>query len=161
MPMIDVGMTIKYCTAAGTAKPTNNLVELKDCVSVPALMQPSSKIATDYIGDEYTSELLGKKSITGLDFTFAYDGTDSAKSHQYKDLVAIDKNATQHWLIVTYPDGTKFEMLVEMEVSLVPVTPSTEIQYTLSVVPVKQLVTGSPAYELIHIVEVGGTDPLA
>ena len=159
--MIDIGMKISYCTTAGTAKPVSNLVQLKDCIAVPALIQPSTKIATDYIGDSYVGELLGKKGIIGLDFTFAYDGTDTDKSHQYKDLAAIDAAGTQHWLVVEYPDGTKFEMLVEMEVSLVAVTPSTELNYTLSVVPVKQNVTASPDYELIHIVNVGDTDPLA
>lgn len=159
--MIDIGMKISYCSAAGTTKPSGNLVQLKDCTAVPALIQPSSKIATDFIGDDYTSELLGKKSITGLDFTFAYDGTDSSKSHQYKDLAVLDTAGTQHWFIVEYPDGTKFEMLAEFEVSLVAVSPSAELDYTVSVVPVKQNVTASPAYELIHVVEVGGTDPLA
>lgn len=161
MPMIDIGMKISYCSAAGTTKPSSNMVQLKDCTAVPALVQPSSKIATDFIGDDYTSEILGKKSITGLDFTFAYDGTDASKSHQYKDLAALDDAGTQHWFVVEYPDGTKFEMLVEFEVSLVAVTPSSELDYTVSVVPVRQNVTGSPNYELIHVVNVGDTDPLA
>ena len=160
MPMIDIGLKIEISSAqSGTTLSTLTWTKLKDCTAVPALVQPSAKIATDFVGDEFTSEILGKKGITGLDFTFAYDGTGT--NDQYKKLSDMDKAGTQHWLRVTYPDGTKFEMLVNVEVSLVAVSPSAELDYTMSVTPVKQTLTSSGNIELIHVVEQSGTDPLA
>ena len=61
----------------------------------------------------------------------------------------------QHWLRVEYPDGTLFEMLVELEVSLVAPVPSGEIDYTLSVTPVR-----NEEGDLIIVTLSGGTSPL-
>lgn len=160
MPMIDTGLKIEMSAAQSGSSivSTLNWRQLTDCVAMPALIQPSSKIATDYVGDEYRGEILGKKGVTGLDFTFAYDGTSSGE--QYKYLSDIDEAGTQHWLRVTYPDGTKFEMLVEVEVSLVAVTPSAELDYVMSVAPQRQKLLDTSKLELIHVVSSGGTDPL-
>lgn len=160
MPMIDTGLKIEMSAAQSGSSIIQalNWRQLTDCAAMPSIIQPSSKIATDFVGDEYTGEILGKKGLTGLDFTFAYDGT--AEGNQYKYLADIDKAGTQHWLRVTYPDGTKFEMLVEVEVSLVAVTPSSELDYVMSVAPQRQKLTNSSKFEMIHVVESGGTDPL-
>lgn len=155
MPMIDTGITIELAKAAGATKPTTGWYTLKDCTAMPALIQPSSKIATDFIGDEFTGEMLGKRAITGLDFTFAFDG--SSATDQFRILCDIDDGNEQHYLRVTYPDGTKFELLVECEVTLVAPAPSAEIDYTLSVTPVRSALLG----DLIEVVYVGETDPLA
>lgn len=155
MPMIDVGIKIEIATAAGETKPVAAWKELKNCTAMPALIQPSTKIATDYIGDEFTGEMLGKRAITGLDFTFAFDS--SATGSQFRFLADADDNNEKHYLRVTYPDGTKFEMLVECEVTLVAPAPSAEVDYTLSVTPVRT----DNLEDLIQIVYVGETDPLA
>nr|DAH56651.1 MAG TPA: tail tube protein [Caudoviricetes sp.] len=154
MPMIDVGIKIEMSTAAGEVKPVAAWRELKNCTAMPALIQPSSKIATDFIGDQYTGEMLGKRAITGLDFTFAFDG--SAEGSQFRFLSDADDNNEKHFLRVTYPDGTKFELLVECEVTLVAPAPSAEIDYTLSVTPVRT----DKLSDLIEIIYVGETDPL-
>lgn len=154
MAMIDVGMKIEIAKAAGTTAPVAQWVELKDCSAMPALIQPSTKITTDFIGDEFTGEMLGKRAVTGLDFTFAYDG--GAEGKQFRTLSDMDDNNEQHWMRVTYPDGTKFELLVECEVTLVAPTPSGEIDYTLSVTPVRHALG-----DLIIVVYPTETDPLA
>lgn len=161
MPMIDIGIKIELSAAQSGSSIISQLNwrKLEDCKALPALVQPSPKIATDFVGDKYTGEILGKKAITGLDFTFAYDGTGT--NDQYKHLTGIETANTQHWLRVTYPDGTKFEMLVKLEVSLVAVTPSAELDYVMSVMPIRQSLTASGTPEIIHIVEQNGTDPLA
>lgn len=153
MAMIDVGMKIEIATAAGTTAPVSAWTELRDCTAMPALIQPSTKITTDFIGDEFTGEILGKRAVTGLDFTFAYDGGATGK--QFRILSDMDDNNEKHWMKITYPDGTKFELLVECEVTLVPPTPSGEIDYTLSVTPVRHTLG-----ELIMIIYPEGTDPL-
>lgn len=154
MAMIDVGMKIEIAKASGTTAPVAEWVELKDCSAMPALIQPSTKITTDFIGDEFTGEMLGKRAVTGLDFTFAYDG--GAEGKQFRILSDMDDNNEQHWMRVTYPDGTKFELLVECEVTLVAPTPSGEIDYTLSVTPVRHALG-----DLIIVVYPTETDPLA
>ena len=161
--MIDVGIKIEIATAAGETAPVAGWRQLKNCTLMPALLQPSSKIPTDYIGDEYTSEILGKKAITGLDFTFAFDGSKGAVSSptprpadQFRFLCDIDDNGEKHFLRVTYPDGTKFELLVECEVTTPAPAPSAEITYTLSVTPCRTSVFN----ELIEVVYSDETDPL-
>lgn len=154
MAMIDVGMKIEIAKASGTTTPVAQWVELKDCSAMPALIQPSTKITTDFIGDEFTGEMLGKRAVTGLDFTFAYDG--GAEGKQFRTLSDMDDNNEQHWMRVTYPDGTKFELLVECEVTLVAPTPSGEIDYTLSVTPVRHTLG-----DLIMVIYPTETDPLA
>ena len=159
MPMIDVGLKIEMSTAAvvkaSEAKPgSDGWTQLKNCIAMPALIQPSAKIPTDYIGDEYTSELLGKKAITGLDFTFAFDGT--ATGSQFKKLKDADKNNDAHYFRVMYPDGTKFEFAADIEVSLVAPTPSGELQYVASLAPIKSTLLT----EIIEIVDSAETDPL-
>lgn len=154
MAMIDVGMKIEIAKAPGTTAPVAQWLELKDCSAMPALIQPSTKITTDFIGDEFTGEMLGKRAVTGLDFTFAYDG--GAEGKQFRTLSDMDDNNEQHWMRVTYPDGTKFELLVECEVTLVAPTPSGEIDYTLSVTPVRHALG-----DLIIVVYPTETDPLA
>lgn len=152
--MIDVGLKIQIAAAAGASTPVASWITLKDCTAMPALIQPSSKIATDFIGDEFTGEMLGKRAITGLDFTFAYDG--GASGNQFRILSDIDDNNEQRWLRVIYPDGTKFELLVECEVTLVAPTPSGEIDYTLSATPVRNSIG-----ELILVTYPDEDDPLA
>lgn len=153
MAMIDVGLKIEIATNSGSAVPVLDWTQLKDCTAMPSLIQPSAKIATDFIGDEFTGEMLGKRAVTGLDFTFAYDGGSEAK--QFRLLSDMDDNNEQHWLKITYPDGTKFELLVECEVTLVAPSPSGEIDYTLSVTPVRQNVG-----ELILVVYPEDVDPI-
>lgn len=153
MSMIDVGMKIEIAEAAGESTPVTSWRQLKDCSAMPALIQPSTKIATDYIGDEFTGEMLGKRAITGLDFTFAYDGGKTGT--QYRFLSDADDNNEVHWMRITYPDGTKFELLVECEVTLVAPTPSGELDYTLSVTPHRNTIG-----ELILVVFPDETDPL-
>lgn len=162
--MIDIGIKIEMAVASGETAPVASWRELKNCTVMPALLQPSAKIATDYIGDEYTSEILGKKAITGLDFTFAFDGSKGAvtsptakPADQFRFLCDIDDDNERHFLRVTYPDGTKFEMLVECEVTTPAPAPSAEILYTLSVTPCRTSVFD----ELIEVVYSDGTDPLA
>lgn len=162
--MIDVGIKIEIATAAGETAPVTGWRELKNCTVMPALLQPSSKIGVDYIGDAYTSEILGKKAITGLDFTFAFDGSKGATTgvnpkpaDQFRFLCDIDDNNERHFLRVTYPDGTKFELLVECEVTTPAPAPSAEILYTLSVTPCRTSVFD----ELIEVVYSDETDPLA
>lgn len=153
MPMIDIGIEISIATAPGATVPVAAWTKLKDVVSMPALIQPSSKIATDFIGDEFVSEMLGKRAITALDFVLAYD--TGATGGQFKFLHEAADNDEQHWLRVEYPDGTLFEMLVELEVSLVAPVPSGEIDYTLSVTPVRNEVG-----DLIIVTLAGGESPL-
>ena len=152
--MIDIGMKIEIAEAAGSTYPVTSWRQLKDCTAMPALIQPSTKIATDYIGDEFTGEILGKRAITGLDFTFAYDG--GAPGYQFRVLSDMDDNNEQHWLRITYPDGTKFLILVECEVTLVAPTPSGELTYTLSVTPARNTIG-----ELVIVVYPDEDDPLA
>lgn len=158
MSMIDVGLKIEIASApfTGTTEPiqSDGWLKLKDCTAMPALIQPSSKIPTDFIGDEFTGEMLGKRAITGLDFTFAYDG--GAATDQFRLLSDMDDNNEKHWMKVTYPDGTIFELLVECEVTLVPPTPSGEIDYTLSATPCRNDIG-----ELIIVTYPDGVDPLA
>lgn len=152
--MIDIGLKIQIAAAAGSTTPVASWITLKDCTAMPALIQPSTKIATDYIGDEFTGEMLGKRAVTGLDFTFAYDG--GSQGNQFRILSDIDDNNEQRWLRVTYPDGTKFELLVECEVTLIAPTPSGELTYTLSVTPVRNTIG-----ELILVIYPDDEDPLA
>lgn len=152
--MIDVGLKIEIAAQAGATVPVSSWILLKDCTAMPALIQPSAKIATDYIGDEFTGEMLGKRAITGLDFIFAYDGGAAGK--QYRVLSDIDDNNEYRWLRVTYPDGTRFELLVECEVTLVAPTPSGELQYTLSVTPKRNTVG-----ELIIVTYPDEDDPIS
>lgn len=154
MAMIDIGIKVKIATAAGSTVPVADWTQLKDIVAMPALIQPSSKIATDFIGDEFTSEILGKRALTALDFTLAFD--TSASGGQFKILAEAADNDEQRWLRVEYPDGTLFEMLVEMEVSLVAPVPSGELDYTLSVTPQRNAVG-----DLIIVTYAGDTSPLS
>jgi hypothetical protein len=162
MPMIDVGIKIEIdetgsTTAADPTTPVTKWLQLKDCTALPALMQPSSKIATDFVGDKFTGEIAGKKGVTGLDFTFAYDGGDT--TNQYKKMYDMDAADSKHWLRVTYPDGTKFELLVKVETSLVAVAPSAEIDYTVSFTAVRSSLQAFGG-DLIHVVFKSDTDPL-
>lgn len=154
MAMIDTGIKIEVATAAGATAPVTAWRKLNDIISMPAMIQPSSKIAVDFIGDEYTSEILGKKSITGLDFVLAFDGSDTGS--QFKFLCDADDNNTQHWFRVTYPDGTKFELLANFEVTMNPPTASAVVEFTLSVTPVRN----SVFTELINVLYKNDTDPL-
>lgn len=138
MAMIDIGIEISIATASGTTVPVAAWTKLKDVVSMPALIQPSSKVATDFIGDDFTSEILGKRSITGLDFVIAFD--TGATTGQFRILSDAADSNDPYWFRVEYPDGTKFEMLVELEVSLVAPVASGEIDYTLSVTPKRNTV---------------------
>lgn len=154
MPMIDIGIKISIASAGGTTAPVANWIVLENCVSMPALIQPSSKIAVDYIGDEYVTELLGKRAVSGLDFVFAYDGTASGK--QFKVLRDASLSDTVgRWMRIEYPDGALFEMLVELEVSLIAPVPSGELDYTLSVVPLK-----NDKGDIIIVTESTGKSPL-
>lgn len=154
MPMIDIGIEISIATQAGPDVPVYGWTKLNNCVSMPALIQPSSKIATDFIGDEFTSEILGKRALTALDFVFAYDtGADGGQFRFLAD--AADDDVEGRWLRVKYPDGTLFEMLVRLEVSLVAPAPSAELDYTLSVTPIR-----NPIGDLIIITYPDGTSPL-
>ncbi len=154
--MIDIGITIKLSESDAPTVPVTKWANLENCTAMPALLQPSSKIATDFIGDKYTGELLGKQSVTGLDFTFAYD--DGAKEGaQFKHLNEVAAAGKAKWLSITYPDGTNFELAVKIEVSLVAPTPSGIIEYVMSAVPVKH---GIEARDLIAIVWPGETSNL-
>lgn len=155
MAMIDIGIEISIATAAGATAPVAAWTKLNDCTTMPALIQPSAKIATDFIGDEFTSEILGKRALTALDFVFAYDS--GASSGQFRLLAdAADTDGpTGRWMRVEYPDGTLFEMLVRMEVSLVAPVPSGELDYTLSVTPIR-----NDKGDLIIITFPEGTSPL-
>lgn len=134
MAMIDVGIKIELSDAAVSGGYTGaDFDELQECESMPALIQPSSKIQTDFIGQAHIGEIAGKKSIAGLDFTFAYDGGKTGK--QYRKLSDYDAAGTTHFLKVTYPDGTEFILLVNVEVSLVAPTPSGLLTYVMSVTP--------------------------
>lgn len=165
MSMIDIGITIEIATtgSSSTEDPTvpvaspSGWLKLKDCTSLPALIQPSTKIPTDYVGDKYTGEIAGKKGVTGLDFTFGYDG--GAEDSQYRKLSDIDDANTSHWLRVTYPDGTKFELLVKVEVSLVAVMPSTELTYTASMIAQRPKLAAFGG-DIVHVVYPDDTDPL-
>ena len=154
MSMIDVGLKIEIATAVGDRVPVTSWRQLTNCKAMPALIQPSSKIPTDYIGDLFTGELLGKRAITGLDFTFAYDGGGEGK--QFRFLADADDNNEIRWMRITYPDGTKFALLVECEVTLVPPTPSGELEYTLSATPKRNNIG-----DLILIIYPDEPDPLA
>lgn len=153
--MIDTGIVIEMAVAAGETAPVAAWKKLKNCAAMPALIQPSTKIPTDYIGEEFTGEMLGKRAITGLTFTFAFDGTK--QDSQFRFLMDADKNNTRHFLRVTYPEGTKFLLFVDVEVTLVPPTPSGEIDYTLAVTPVRT----TKLEDLVQIVYDGEADPLA
>ena len=114
MPMIDIGIKVFVAKDAGSAVPVTEWKRIENIVSMPAMIQPSSKIATDFIGDEFTSEILGKRALTGLDFVIAYDTGDTDGTYRF--LADASDNNEQRWLRVEYPDGTLFEMLVETEV---------------------------------------------
>ena len=164
MPMIDIGIVIEIAKAGSSSATdpsvpvtSTDWLKLKDCVSMPALIQPSTKIATDYVGDKYTGEIAGKKGVTALDFTFAYDG--GAEGSQYRSLSDMDTEDTKHWLRVTYPDGTKFELLVKVEVSLVAVTPSMELDYTVSMIAQRPSLAAFNG-DLVHVVFPEEDDPL-
>ena len=162
MPMIDVGVTIEISTAAATNAAPAAWTRLRDCTGIPQLMQPAAKIATDFVGDEFQGEILGKRGVTGLDFGFAFDGT--AQDKQFRILNDMSNgNQDLHWLRITMPDGTKIELLVHFEVSLGAIAPSAEVDYTMSCVaknPAKEF-SGTPLWDgLINIVYAGGTDPL-
>lgn len=133
MAMIDIGIEVSVAVAAGSTAPVAAWRRINNIVAMPAMIQPSSKIATDFIGDEFTSEILGKRALTALDFVIAFDtgGNDGI----YRFLADASDNDEERWLRVEYPDGTKFEMLVETEVSLVAPVPSGELDFTLSVTP--------------------------
>lgn len=154
--MIDTGITIEIATAAGNTFPVVGWTKLTDCSAMPALIQPSAKIATDFIGDEFTGEMLGKRAIQGLDFTFAYDGGTTGK--QFRMLSDADENNDDRWFRVTYPDGTKFILLVQCEVTLVPPVPSGQLEYTLAITPVRHTV---PNEELILIKFPDQDDPVS
>ena len=152
--MIDIGIEISIAKAGGATVPVTAWEKLNDCVSMPALIQPSTKIATDFIGDEFTSEMLGKRALTALDFVFAYDTGD--EGGQFRFLAdAADDDAEGRWLRVKYPDGTLFEMLVRLEVSLIAPAPSAELDYTLSVTPIRNTIG-----DLIIITYPDGSSPL-
>lgn len=162
MPMIDIGIKIEISTAGSAtssdpATPVAAWTQLKDCTSLPALISPSSKIATDFVGDKYTGEIAGKRGVSGLDFTFAYDG--GSATSQFKKLSDMDAAGTTHWLRVTYPDGTKFELLVSLEVALAAVSPSAEIDYNVSFIAHRPELAAFNG-NLINIVWPAGTDPL-
>lgn len=135
MAMIDVGIKIELSEAAvsGGYSSVTTWTELQECESMPALIQPSSKISTDFIGQAHIGEIAGKKAVAGLDFTFAYDGGKTGK--QYRTLADYDEAGNTHFLKVTYPDGTEFVLLVNVEVSLVAPTPSGLLTYVVSVTP--------------------------
>ena len=133
MPMIDIGIKVFIAEEPGSAVPVTSWRRINNIVSMPAMIQPSSKIAVDFIGDEFTTEILGKRALTGLDFVIAYDTGE--QGGLYRFLADASDNNEQRWLRVEYPDGTLFEMLVETEVSLVAPVPSGELDFTLSVTP--------------------------
>lgn len=161
MAMIDVGIELEISTEidSTTGKPIAWRL-LKDCSAMPALIQPSAKVATNFIGDEFTGEMLGKRAIVGLDFTFAYDGGKTGS--QFRLLSDFDDNNIRQFLRVTYPSaqgearGTIFELFVECEVTLVPPTPSGQLEYTLSVTPHRN----SLLSDLIEVVYPEEEDPL-
>lgn len=133
MAMIDIGIKVSVAEAAGSVAPVAAWRRINNIVAMPAMIQPSSKIATDFIGDEFTSEILGKRALTALDFIIAFDTGEN--DGIYRFLADASDNDEERWLRVEYPDGTKFEMLVETEVSLVAPVPSGELDFTLSVTP--------------------------
>ncbi len=152
MPMIDTGITIEIANPPGATVPVLSWTTLADCSAMPALIQPSSKIPTDFIGDEFTGEMLGKRAIAGLDFTFAYDGGKTGQ--QYRTLSDIDENNQDTWFRVTYPDGTKFILLVQCETTHVAPTPSGILSYNLAVTPQRNAIG-----DLIIVVYPDETDP--
>lgn len=154
MPMIDTGIVIEMAKESGDIVPVTGWRILKDCVAMPALIQPSAKIMTDYIGDEFIGEMLGKRTIAGLDFVFAFDGT--TEDSQFKFLMDTDIDNVKRFLRVTYPEGTKFELFVDVEVTLIPPAPSGELDYTMAVTPSKS----DNLEDLIQIVYADGLDPL-
>ena len=163
MAMIDIGVVIEISTQAATNTAPTAWTRLRECTGIPQLMQPAAKITTDFVGDEFTGEILGKRGITGLDFSFAFDGT--GENNQFRILNDMSKDSDEfHWLRITMPEGTKIELLVQFEVSLGAIAPSAEVDYTMSCVaknPAKEL-TGDPKWDgLINIVNVGDEDPLA
>lgn len=135
MAMIDIGIKIEISPAAvsGGYSSVSSWLELKECTAMPALISPSSKIQTDFIGEKHITEILGKKAVTGLDFTFAYDGGKTGQ--QYRTLADYDDADATHFVKVTYPDGTIFILLANVEVSLVAPTPSGLLSYSVSVTP--------------------------
>lgn len=153
MPMIDIGIEVSLATAAGKTVPVAAWKRINNIVSMPAMIQPSSKIATDFIGDEFTSEILGKRALTALDFVIAFD--TGANDGTYRFLADASDDNEQRWLRVEYPDGTLFEMLVETEVSLVAPVPSGELDFTLSVTPQRHT-----EGDLIMVTYPDGTSPL-
>ena len=162
MAMIDIGVTIEVSTQAATNEAPAAWTRLRDCTGIPQLMQPANKIATDFVGDEFTGEILGKRGITGLDFGFAFDGTKEGS--QFRTLNDMSKDDDSlHWLRITMPDKTKIELLVHFEVSIGSITPSAEIDYTLSCVaknPAKEFGDDALWDGLINIVYEDGEDPL-
>lgn len=169
MSMIDIGVKIELAATAQSpnsafAKPTSWTV-LRECTSIPALLQPPSRISTDYVGDGTIGELLGKKAATGLDFQFGYDGSSDGTT--YGTLLENDIAGTMHYMRITLPDGLKMIMLVKLKVTINSITPSAELTYTLSVIaldPEKQNITGVPDAlqdNLVTIVVAGDPDPFA
>lgn len=163
MAMIDIGVKIEISTQAATNTVPASWTVLRECTGIPQLMQPAAKISTDFVGDEFTGEILGKRGITGLDFGFAFDGTGQNK--QFRTLNEMSRNTDDlYWLRITMPDETKIELLVQFEVSLGAIAPSAEVDYTMSCVaknPAKEL-TGEAKWDgLINIVYAGESDPLA
>ena len=153
MAMIDIGIKIEISPAAvsGGYSSVSSWLELKECSTMPALVSPSSKIQADFVGEKHITEILGKKTVTGLDFTFAYDGGKTGK--QYRTLADYDDANTTHFVKVTYPDGTLFVMLVDLEVSLVAPTPSGILSYNVSVAPklFSDSIGGNTATEYIKV----------
>lgn len=163
MAMIDIGVILEVSTEKATDATPKSWTKLRECTGIPQLMQAAAKITTDFVGDEFTGEILGKRGITGLDFTFAFDGTGEDK--QFRKLNEMSKdNESLYWLRITMPEGTKIELLVQFEISLGAIIPSQEVDYTMSCVaknPAKEL-AGTPKWDnLINIVYSGDVDPLA
>jgi hypothetical protein len=169
MSMIDIGVVIEVSTTAQASnaafvKPTTWLT-LRECLSIPQLLAPPARIATDYVGDDTIGEILGKKSSQGLDLQFGYDG--SGENNIYGQLFDLDAAGGNHFMRVTLPDGLKMELLTPIKVNINDITPSAEITYTLSLTAkdvLKEGITGAPAAiqnKLVTITKAGDTDPLA
>ena len=82
MPMIDIGIKVFAAADAGSTVPVTEWKRIENIVSMPAMIQPSSKIATDFIGDGY-AEILGKRALTALDFVIAYDTGDTDGTYRF------------------------------------------------------------------------------
>ena len=113
MPMIDIGIKVFAAADAG-AVPVTEWKRIENIVSMPAMIQPSSKIATDFIGDEFTSEILGKRALTALDFVIAYDTGDIDGTYRFQLTLQIMMNKDGYELNI---QTHIVEMLVETEVA--------------------------------------------